>query len=378
MRDFLAPEKNRGAELGEDFTRALFRRLDTKRSAVCRRPRGIKEEDHGDRALRIVREPVKVAAIKRAWGINGVVTFPVPEPQKEIFVQAATNRFDEGGESRLGWRKRQRIEPERAVSARFRLLVSGSPFSDVRRGEHPRAPKSIHFAPNLGREFRTKERRKNRITWAREGRGERFPHFRRRERDKIFERDHFAVTLPGSSPGWQAPRSVATRAGSGYGREMATPGRTDYADIRRKYTALLGTPASRARTPWETKLTSLIALLREGNSRISWVGAYLERPPGSGVLWVDAYQGNVACLEIPIGKGVCGTAFARGEVLTVPDVDQFPGHIACDASTRSEIVFPLHRGTELVGVLDLDSHELAAFDANDAAGIGVLLAILNG
>jgi L-methionine (R)-S-oxide reductase len=153
--------------------------------------------------------------------------------------------------------------------------------------------------------------------------------------------------------------------------------KADYVEIRKKFTALLGNAAMRTRTPWETKLASLIALLREGNPRVSWVGAYIERPAGSGVLWVDAYQGNVACLEIPSGKGVCGTAFARGEVLAVPDVDQFPGHIACDAAARSEIVLPLHRGTELVGVLDLDSHELAAFDANDAAGIGALLAVLN-
>lgn len=158
---------------------------------------------------------------------------------------------------------------------------------------------------------------------------------------------------------------------------MANTGRPDYADIRRKFTALLGNAASRARTPWETKLASLIALLREGNPKASWVGAYLERPPGSGVLWVDAYQGKVACLEIPSGKGVCGTAFARGEVLTVPDVSAFSGHIACDPAARSEIVLPLHRDGSLVGVLDLDSHELAAFDANDAAGIGALLAILN-
>jgi GAF domain-containing protein len=158
-------------------------------------------------------------------------------------------------------------------------------------------------------------------------------------------------------------------------------GKPDYAAIRKRYTSLLGNAAMRARMPWETKLASLIALLREGNPRISWVGAYLERPVGSGVLWVDAYQGKVACLEIPSGKGVCGTAFARGEVLVVPDVSKFPGHIACDAEAKSEIVLPLHRdtgsGLALVGVLDLDSHALAAFDLNDAAGIGSLLAVLN-
>jgi L-methionine (R)-S-oxide reductase len=154
-------------------------------------------------------------------------------------------------------------------------------------------------------------------------------------------------------------------------------GKPDYAAIRKKYAALLGGNAARARTPWETKLSSLIALLREENSKISWVGAYIERPAGSGILWADSYQGKVACMEIPTGKGVCGTAFARGEVLTVPDVNEFPGHIACDAAARSEIVLPLHRGTDLVGVLDLDSHDLAAFDSNDAAGIGMLLALLN-
>jgi GAF domain-containing protein len=153
--------------------------------------------------------------------------------------------------------------------------------------------------------------------------------------------------------------------------------KANYSEIRRKFIALLGDSATRARTPWETKLSSLVALLREGNPRISWVGAYLERPVGSGVLWVGAYQGKVACLEIPSGRGVCGTAFARGEVLTVADVAQFPGHIACDSETRSEIVFPIHRGSTLVGVLDLDSRELSAFDSNDAAGIGALLAILN-
>jgi L-methionine (R)-S-oxide reductase len=159
--------------------------------------------------------------------------------------------------------------------------------------------------------------------------------------------------------------------------EKESPLKPDYAEIRRQYLALLGEPISRARTPWETKLTSLIALIREANPLVSWIGAYMERPAGSGVLWVDAYQGKVACLEIPSGKGVCGTAFARAEVLTVPDTHAFPGHIACDPNARSEIVLPLHRGSTLVGVLDLDSHELEAFDSIDAAGLGTLLSILN-
>jgi GAF domain-containing protein len=155
------------------------------------------------------------------------------------------------------------------------------------------------------------------------------------------------------------------------------PKKPDYAEIRRKFVALLGSPGERARTPWETKLSSLIAMVREDHPQVSWIGAYLERPTGSKTLWVDAYQGKVACLEIPPGKGVCGTAFARGETLIVPDVEKFPGHIACDAASRSEIVLPIRRAGKLVGVLDLDSHSLGAFDATDEVGLAELLAVLD-
>lgn len=155
---------------------------------------------------------------------------------------------------------------------------------------------------------------------------------------------------------------------------MKTP---DYDSLRLQFDALLGMGMSRVRTPWETKLASLIALLKENHPAISWVGAYLERPAGSGTLWVDCYQGKIACLEIPPGRGVCGAAFARRETVIVPNVHAFPGHIACDAAARSEIVVPLYREGKLVGVLDLDSHAPAAFDEADAAGLSLLLRSLD-
>lgn len=146
-----------------------------------------------------------------------------------------------------------------------------------------------------------------------------------------------------------------------------------YSDLYRDLEALL----AKSRAPWETRLSTLIALLKERLPKISWVGAYLERPLGSGTLWVDAYQGKIACLEIPPGKGVCGTSFSTKKTLIVPNVEDFPGHIACDAASRSEIVIPLHREGKLVGVLDLDSHALAAFDESDHQGILRLLSLLD-
>jgi GAF domain-containing protein len=96
-----------------------------------------------------------------------------------------------------------------------------------------------------------------------------------------------------------------------------------------------------------------------------------------GELVLGPFQGKAACVRIAIGRGVCGTAAARKETLVVPDVHAFPGHIACDAASQSEIVVPLLLDGRLLGVLDLDSPYLARFDWEDAAGLtaaaGVLL-----
>ncbi len=104
-----------------------------------------------------------------------------------------------------------------------------------------------------------------------------------------------------------------------------------------------------------------------------WTGFYLVEEKQ---LVLGPFQGPVACTRIPYGKGVCGTAWQRRETVIVPDVEEFPGHIACSSASRSEIVVPLFREGEVVGVLDIDSRELATFDAEDAAGLEAIAARL--
>lgn len=93
-----------------------------------------------------------------------------------------------------------------------------------------------------------------------------------------------------------------------------------------------------------------------------WVGFYLVRGED---LVLGPFQGSIACTRIPRGRGVCGTAWVRSETILVEDVDSFPGHIACSSASRSEIVVPLMRDGEVLGVLDIDSDRLADFDATD-------------
>jgi L-methionine (R)-S-oxide reductase len=119
-------------------------------------------------------------------------------------------------------------------------------------------------------------------------------------------------------------------------------------------------------------LANITAALRVCLPVASWIGFYIHR---AGELVLGPFQGNVACVRIAIGRGVCGTAAAERRTVIVPDVDQFPGHIACDAGSRSEIVLPIVRDGQLVAVLDLDSYELAAFDDVDAEGLGKVTAL---
>lgn len=93
-----------------------------------------------------------------------------------------------------------------------------------------------------------------------------------------------------------------------------------------------------------------------------WTGFYMVR---DGMLRLGPFQGPVACYRIGFGKGVCGAAWERASTVLVPDVEEFPGHIACSSLSRSEIVVPLFRGSEVIGVLDIDSREKAAFDEID-------------
>ena len=120
-------------------------------------------------------------------------------------------------------------------------------------------------------------------------------------------------------------------------------------------------------------LANLAAALRQAIAAASWVGFYRAVV---GELVLGPFQGNLACTRIAIGRGVCGTAAAERRTVVVADVDAFPGHIACDAGSRSEIVVPVvHRG-RLVAVLDVDSYALAAFDEVDARWLGEVAALV--
>ncbi len=114
-------------------------------------------------------------------------------------------------------------------------------------------------------------------------------------------------------------------------------------------------------------LANASALLWGALERINWVGFYLFE---GDTLVLGPFQGKPACIEIPKGRGVCGTAAAQDATQLVPDVLSFPGHIACDAASRSEIVVPLHgRGGRVAGVLDIDSAEPARFTEEDRRGL---------
>ena len=108
------------------------------------------------------------------------------------------------------------------------------------------------------------------------------------------------------------------------------------------------------------------ALLWHSLPDLNWAGVYRLV---DGELVLGPFQGKPACVRIQVGKGVCGAAAITGKTVLVPDVHQFPGHIACDPNSRSEIVFPLIKNGDLLGVLDLDSPKLNRFDAADKAGL---------
>jgi L-methionine (R)-S-oxide reductase len=118
---------------------------------------------------------------------------------------------------------------------------------------------------------------------------------------------------------------------------------------------------------------NMAALVYHGLPELNWAGFYFAK---AGELVLGPFQGKPACVRIPWGKGVCAAAAARGTAIVVPDVDAFPGHIACDAASRSELVVPLVAEGRVLGVFDLDSPRLARFDDTDRAGVERLAAIL--
>ena len=139
----------------------------------------------------------------------------------------------------------------------------------------------------------------------------------------------------------------------------------DYALLARQIEALAKTD------PWYVPLLSnAAALLYDALKDVNWAGFYLMR---DGQLVLGPFQGKVACIHIPLGRGVCGTAALEDRTQRVPDVHAFPGHIACDSASNSEIVIPLHRDGAVVGVLDIDSPIYDRFTEADQAGLEIMV-----
>ena len=113
-------------------------------------------------------------------------------------------------------------------------------------------------------------------------------------------------------------------------------------------------------------LSNASALVFENLEELNWAGFYLMN---KGSLLLGPFQGKTACIRIPLGKGVCGTAAEKDETLVVKDVHEFPGHIACDSASNSEIVVPIHSEGKVVGVLDLDSTKFDRFSDADKEGL---------
>ena len=122
-----------------------------------------------------------------------------------------------------------------------------------------------------------------------------------------------------------------------------------------------------------TNLANISALIYEELSDLNWAGFYLMR---DGKLILGPFQGKLACTQIPIGKGVCGTAVAENKTMLVENVHEFPGHIACDSASNSEIVIPVRYDGEVIGVLDIDSPLVGRFSEEDKAGLEKLVSVL--
>ena len=126
-------------------------------------------------------------------------------------------------------------------------------------------------------------------------------------------------------------------------------------------------------------LANCAALLFYALKDINWAGFYLtqtDETTGKEYLLLGPFQGKTACIRIPSGRGVCGTALSTGEIQLVEDVHEFPGHIACDSASNSEIVLPIRQDEKIVGVLDIDSPNVARFDEEDKEGLQNLVYIL--
>lgn len=142
-----------------------------------------------------------------------------------------------------------------------------------------------------------------------------------------------------------------------------------YADLNRDFSALMA-----GETSFLATLANTSALLFERLEGVNWAGFYLLE---GETLVLGPFQGKIACVRIPVGKGVCGTAISTKSIQRVEDVHAFDGHIACDAASNSEIVLPLTVNGEVLGVLDIDSTEFGRFTSEDQLGLSQLVTQLS-
>jgi len=122
-----------------------------------------------------------------------------------------------------------------------------------------------------------------------------------------------------------------------------------------------------------SSLSNISSVLMDTLHDINWVGFYLRK---GDTLYLGPFQGKLACVEIKMGKGVCGTAAAEGQTKRIADVHTFAGHIACDCNTNAEIVIPIHENGEVIAVLDIDSTTFERFDETDQAGLEQLAVVI--
>lgn len=146
----------------------------------------------------------------------------------------------------------------------------------------------------------------------------------------------------------------------------------DYLELEKQMDALLT-----GENDLIANLSNGSALLKESLDQINWAGFYLMREQdGKRQLVLGPFQGKPACVRIPVGKGVCGTAAKENRTLLVKNVHEFPGHIACDSASQSEIVIPIRNQGEVIGVLDIDSPVLDRFSEKDKEGLEKIAAVI--
>ncbi len=150
---------------------------------------------------------------------------------------------------------------------------------------------------------------------------------------------------------------------------MITPTKISYTDKTHFFNELAAELRAMYAQTWYTNLSSFSATVMLNFPKINWVGFYLnDSNQPEGTLQLGPFQGNPACLFIPPGKGVCGKAARERATQNIPDVNLISDHIACDAQTQSELVVPLILNSRLLGVLDIDSPNVARFDSQDQLG----------